>query len=87
MWAGLRREEGRLDWRHVPVWLAGAAVVVVPSLTETFGLAALVVMSVGTLVLACVRRQHPRTFRHRGRDRRPEQRAGGTVASRSDDHQ
>ncbi|MCT9934935.1 glycosyltransferase family 4 protein [Planotetraspora sp. A-T 1434] len=44
--------EGGLAWRHVPTWLAGAAVVIVPSLAETFGLVALEAMNVGTPVVA-----------------------------------
>ncbi|RBQ16510.1 glycosyltransferase [Spongiactinospora rosea] len=43
---------GGLVWRQVPGWLAGAAVVVVPSHAETFGLVALEAMSVGTPVVA-----------------------------------
>jgi glycosyltransferase involved in cell wall biosynthesis len=41
-----------LDWHQVPSWLAQAAVVIVPSLRETFGLVALEAMSVGTPVVA-----------------------------------
>ncbi|MFD5089825.1 glycosyltransferase family 4 protein [Amycolatopsis thailandensis] len=41
-----------LDWDRVPAWLAQAAVVIVPSLRETFGLVALEAMSVGTPVVA-----------------------------------
>lgn len=41
-----------LPWAQVPGWLAGAAVVIVPSLQETFGLVALEAMSVGTPVIA-----------------------------------
>ncbi|MEV6905948.1 glycosyltransferase family 4 protein [Amycolatopsis sp. NPDC051071] len=43
---------GGLDWDQVPSWLAQAAVVIVPSLRETFGLVALEAMSVGTPVVA-----------------------------------
>lgn len=48
----LRVRTGGLGWRQVPGWLAGAAVVIVPSLAETFGLVALEAMSVGTPVVA-----------------------------------
>ncbi|MEU3622504.1 glycosyltransferase [Amycolatopsis coloradensis] len=41
-----------VDWDRVPSWLAQAAVVIVPSLQETFGLVALEAMSVGTPVVA-----------------------------------
>ncbi|MDF5759038.1 glycosyltransferase family 4 protein [Spongiactinospora sp. TRM90649] len=41
-----------LAWRHVPGWLSNAAVVIVPSHAETFGLVALEAMSVGTPVVA-----------------------------------
>lgn len=41
-----------LDWHEVPSWLARAAVVIVPSLRESFGLVALEAMSVGTPVVA-----------------------------------
>ncbi|MFG3253264.1 glycosyltransferase family 4 protein [Streptomyces sp. NPDC048172] len=41
-----------LAWNDVPDWLAGAAVVIVPSLKETFGLVALEAMSTGTPVVA-----------------------------------
>jgi glycosyltransferase involved in cell wall biosynthesis len=41
-----------LSWRQVPGWLADAAVVVVPSLAETFGLVALEAMAVATPVVA-----------------------------------
>ncbi|MFB6557490.1 glycosyltransferase family 4 protein [Streptomyces sp. NPDC056400] len=41
-----------LPWQEVPGWLAGASVVIVPSLKETFGLVALEAMSVGTPVVA-----------------------------------
>jgi len=41
-----------LDWDQVPAWLAQAAVVIVPSLRESFGLVALEAMSVGTPVVA-----------------------------------
>ncbi|HYS34690.1 MAG TPA: glycosyltransferase family 4 protein [Pseudonocardiaceae bacterium] len=41
-----------MGWREVPGWLADAAVVIVPSLRETFGLVALEAMSVGTPVVA-----------------------------------
>ncbi|OXM44129.1 glycosyltransferase family 4 protein [Amycolatopsis alba] len=43
---------GGLGWDRVPAWLAQAAVVIVPSLRETFGLVALEAMSVGTPVVA-----------------------------------
>lgn len=43
---------GGLTWDQVPSWLAQAAVVIVPSLRETFGLVALEAMSVGTPVVA-----------------------------------
>lgn len=39
-------------WEQVPAWLGGAAVVIVPSHAETFGLVALEAMSVGTPVVA-----------------------------------
>lgn len=41
-----------LPWSQVPGWLAEAAVVVVPSQRETFGLVALEALSVGTPVVA-----------------------------------
>jgi glycosyltransferase involved in cell wall biosynthesis len=41
-----------LVWDEVQPWLAAAAVVIVPSLKETFGLVALEAMSVGTPVVA-----------------------------------
>ncbi|GAA1291501.1 glycosyltransferase family 4 protein [Saccharothrix xinjiangensis] len=44
--------EGGLPWNQVPPWLAEAAVVIVPSTEETFGLVALEAMSVGTPVVA-----------------------------------
>lgn len=40
-----------VSWARVPDWLAGASVVIVPSLRETFGLVALEAMSVGTPVV------------------------------------
>ncbi|MFF2955870.1 glycosyltransferase family 4 protein [Kitasatospora sp. NPDC057965] len=43
---------GALAWDEVLPWLAGAAVVIVPSHKETFGLVALEAMSVGTPVVA-----------------------------------
>ncbi|MEV7026693.1 glycosyltransferase family 4 protein, partial [Kitasatospora sp. NPDC093558] len=43
---------GALAWDEVLPWLAGASVVIVPSLKETFGLVALEAMSVGTPVVA-----------------------------------
>lgn len=43
---------GGLAWDEVLPWLAGAAVVIVPSLKETFGLVALETMSAGTPVVA-----------------------------------
>jgi glycosyltransferase involved in cell wall biosynthesis len=45
------REEA-LSWDQAPGWLAGAAVVIVPSHAETFGLVALEAMSAGTPVVA-----------------------------------
>ncbi|WP_182883919.1 glycosyltransferase family 4 protein [Microbispora sp. H10949] len=48
----LQVRRGGLAWRHVPSWLAQAAVVIVPSLAETFGLVALEAMNVGTPVVA-----------------------------------
>ncbi|WP_433496792.1 glycosyltransferase family 4 protein [Sphaerimonospora sp. CA-214678] len=48
----LRVQTGGLAWRQVPGWLANAAVVIVPSLAETFGLVALEAMNVGTPVVA-----------------------------------
>lgn len=41
-----------LSWSQVPAWLAGSAVVIVPSLAETFGLVALEAMAGGTPVVA-----------------------------------
>ncbi|MCI0690146.1 MAG: glycosyltransferase family 4 protein, partial [Sporichthyaceae bacterium] len=41
-----------LPWHQMPAWLAGASVVIVPSLAETFGLVALEAMAVGTPVVA-----------------------------------
>lgn len=41
-----------LPWNQVPAWLAGSAVVIVPSLAETFGLVALEAMASGTPVVA-----------------------------------
>jgi iron(II)-dependent oxidoreductase len=41
-----------LSWPSVPSWLAQAAVVIVPSVRESFGLVALEAMSVGTPVIA-----------------------------------
>ncbi|CRK55209.1 Predicted glycogen synthase, ADP-glucose transglucosylase, Actinobacterial type [Alloactinosynnema sp. L-07] len=43
---------GGLPWDQVQPWLADAAVVIVPSTKETFGLVALEAMSVGTPVVA-----------------------------------
>lgn len=43
---------GGLPWHRVQPWLAGAAVVIVPSTKESFGLVALEAMSVGTPVVA-----------------------------------
>ncbi|MFI8281123.1 glycosyltransferase family 4 protein [Streptomyces sp. NPDC085929] len=43
---------GTLPWDEVPDWLSEAALVIVPSLRETFGLVALEAMSVGTPVIA-----------------------------------
>ncbi|MFJ3791539.1 glycosyltransferase family 4 protein [Kitasatospora sp. NPDC090091] len=43
---------GALAWDEVLPWLAGAAVVIVPSHKETFGLVALEAMSIGTPVVA-----------------------------------
>ncbi|ASO21569.1 iron(II)-dependent oxidoreductase [Actinoalloteichus hoggarensis] len=48
--ASFRR--GGLAWHDVPAWLAEAAVVIVPSLRESFGLVALEAMAVGTPVVA-----------------------------------
>jgi glycosyltransferase involved in cell wall biosynthesis len=45
-------QAGGLAWPLVPAWLAQAAVVIVPSVRETFGLVALEAMSVGTPVVA-----------------------------------
>ncbi|MGW5054791.1 glycosyltransferase family 4 protein [Actinokineospora sp. NPDC004072] len=44
--------DGGLPWDQVQSWLADAAVVIVPSLKETFGLIALEAMSTGTPVVA-----------------------------------
>jgi glycosyltransferase involved in cell wall biosynthesis len=44
--------DGGLPWNQVQPWLADAAVVIVPSTKETFGLVALEAMSVGTPVVA-----------------------------------
>lgn len=41
-----------LPWNQVPAWLAESAVVIVPSLAETFGLVALEAMAGGTPVVA-----------------------------------
>ncbi|MGH3813834.1 MAG: glycosyltransferase family 4 protein [Pseudonocardiaceae bacterium] len=41
-----------LPWNQVPTWLAESAVVIVPSLAETFGLVALEAMASGTPVVA-----------------------------------
>jgi glycosyltransferase involved in cell wall biosynthesis len=41
-----------LPWNQVPAWLAESAVVIVPSLAETFGLVALEAMASGTPVVA-----------------------------------
>jgi iron(II)-dependent oxidoreductase len=43
---------GGRGWDEVPPWLAQAAVVIVPSLRESFGLVALEAMTVGTPVVA-----------------------------------
>ncbi|WP_257900985.1 glycosyltransferase family 4 protein [Saccharothrix obliqua] len=48
---GSVRDDG-LPWNQVQPWLANAAVVIVPSTKETFGLIALEAMSVGTPVVA-----------------------------------
>ncbi|NKQ55595.1 glycosyltransferase family 4 protein [Amycolatopsis sp. K13G38] len=48
-WVHLR--SGGISWARVPAWLAEAAVVIVPSLRESFGLVALEAMSVGTPVV------------------------------------
>ncbi|OLT41699.1 glycosyltransferase [Saccharomonospora sp. CUA-673] len=48
-WLHLR--SGGIRWADVPAWLAEAAVVIVPSLRESFGLVALEAMSVGTPVV------------------------------------
>lgn len=45
-------QSGGLDWHQVPPWLAQAAVVIVPSVRESFGLVALEAMSVATPVVA-----------------------------------
>lgn len=42
----------RLSWKQAPAWLAEAAVVIVPSLAESFGLVALEAMNAGTPVVA-----------------------------------
>lgn len=47
-----RIRDGGLRWEQVQPWLAEAAVVIVPSARETFGLVALEAMSVGTPVVA-----------------------------------
>ncbi|MGW5721409.1 glycosyltransferase family 4 protein [Amycolatopsis sp. NPDC003865] len=44
--------DGGLPWDQVQPWLADAAVVIVPSIKETFGLIALEAMSMGTPVVA-----------------------------------
>ena len=41
-----------LPWERVPGWLAGASLVIVPSLAETFGLVALEAMAAATPVIA-----------------------------------
>jgi len=41
-----------LSWNQVPGWLAGSAAVIVPSLTETFGLVALEAMAAAAPVIA-----------------------------------
>ncbi|GAB3673707.1 glycosyltransferase family 4 protein [Saccharopolyspora tripterygii] len=48
-WVYLR--SGGISWAQVPAWLAEAAVVIVPSRRESFGLVALEAMSVGTPVV------------------------------------
>lgn len=48
-WVHLRA--GGLSWASVPAWLAEAALVIVPSVRESFGLVALEAMSVGTPVV------------------------------------
>lgn len=48
-WVHLRA--GGLSWASVPSWFAEAAVVIVPSVRESFGLVALEAMSVGTPVI------------------------------------
>ncbi len=42
----------RLTWKQAPAWLAEAAVVLVPSRAESFGLVALEAMNAGTPVVA-----------------------------------
>ncbi|AXB46111.1 MULTISPECIES: glycosyltransferase family 4 protein [Pseudonocardiaceae] len=51
LFRGSVRDDG-LPWDQVQPWLANAAVVIVPSTKETFGLVALEAMSVGTPVVA-----------------------------------
>lgn len=48
---GVDLRPGPISWAEVPVWLADAAVVIVPSRRESFGLVALEAMSVGTAVV------------------------------------
>lgn len=67
---------GGISWKHVPAWFAEAAVVIVPSLRESFGLVALEAMSVGTPVV-CFDVDHLPSLIGTG----PE--AGGVVVPRS----
>lgn len=67
---------GGLAWEDVLPWLAGAAVVIVPSVRENFGLVALEAMSVGTPVVAFDVGNLPALI-GTGDD------AGGTIVSRS----
>lgn len=73
-WVHLR--SGGISWAQVPAWLAEAAVVIVPSLRESFGLVALEAMSVGTPVV-CFDVDHLPSLVGTG----PE--AGGVIVPRS----